>query len=194
MASSADLMMGVVRLYNQIRSLIGLQIDPSNFPRWIFDALVWGCLVLLIEGLLIGVVLLIQGRRIRSQAEDAGVEAPLPQSSRQFKPFGIDEAYWFIAGIILAAIVWVTAPLIRITFTETQIVATVFLILAGVAWFSAFYGIIYILREYPKRQRLLHEAIHHKAIKRPSPPQCSTCGTPLQEDEHFCSQCGTSTK
>lgn len=194
MASSVDLVMGVARLNNRIRSLIGLQVDPSNFPRWIFDALVWGCLVLLIEGLIIGMVLLIQGRRIRRQADEAGVEAPLPKSSRDFKPFGIDQGYWIIAGIILVVIVWIFAPLIRAAFTETQIVASFFLILAGVAWFSVFYGIIYILREYPKRQRLLQEAIHHKDLKSPSPTQCSTCGAPLLEDAHFCNQCGASTK
>ncbi|MHA2406644.1 MAG: hypothetical protein ACXACH_07820, partial [Candidatus Hermodarchaeia archaeon] len=133
MVSTIEFVMGAARSYTLISVLTGAQIDPSEFPRWIFNALVWGYLVLLILGIIIGLILLIQGRSIRRQAEEAGIETPLPASSRQLKPFGIDPGYWFIAGIILVAIAWVIAPIIRATFTETQIAAGAFLILAGVA-------------------------------------------------------------
>ncbi len=196
MVSIVELVMSVARLATRTNVLIGAQIDPSEFPRWIFDALVWGYLVLLVLGIIIGLILLIQGRSIRRQADEAGIEAPLPSSSRNLKPFGIDPCYWITAGIILFAILWVTMPIIRASFTETQIGAGAFLILAGVAWFLIPAGIIWLLHEYPRRQRLLDEAIQHKTVKgtKPqTPTHCSACGTSLQKNEQYCSQCGAKT-
>lgn len=175
--------------------LITAQVDPSEFPRWIFDAFVWGVLVLIILGIIIGIVLLIQGRGIRKKAEEAGIEAPLPAVSRDLKPFGIDQGYWVCAGIILIVVAWVVAPIIRASFTENQIAAGGFLILAGVVWFFVFYGIIYIIREYPKRQRLLEEALRKKNVGGATPQKprlCIACNEPLHTDEQFCSQCGAS--
>lgn len=193
MVSSVNEILGLTRLSDCVELLVVAQLDPSEFPMWIFHALVWGYLVLLILGIIVGLVLWIQGRGIRKKAEAAGVEAPLPDSHRDLKPFGIHQGVWVLLGAILVGVAVLVGPIIQATVPQTVIAAGAFLILAGVAWFFVFAGIVYIFREYPKRQRALEETIQHKGARVAKPKrteQCSACGEPLHEDEQFCGHCG----
>lgn len=176
-----------------LNRLVGAQIDTEGFPVWIVDLLAWGCLVGLIVGIIIGLTLWAQGRSIRKRAEESGVEAPLPESSRDLRPFGIHEGCWFLIGIIFIGVIWLAAPFIQATVPELAIAIGAFSILTGVVWFFIFYGVVYLIHEYRRREQLLQEAIQQRGVTaaRPKKPRrCSACDAPLGEDDQFCSQCG----
>lgn len=173
---------------------VAAQIDVEGFPVWIVHLLGWGVLVLLILGIIIGLTLWLQGRSIRQEAAEAGIEAPLPASGRDLRPFGIHEGWWVAIGVIFIGVVWLIAPIIRASVPELGIAIGLFSIITGVVWFFVVYAIVYIVREYPKRQRALEEAIQRKGVmaERPKRPrQCSACGAQLQADEQFCGNCGS---
>lgn len=190
MVSGAKISM---ELFFALHRLVGAQIDTEGFPVWIVELLAWGCLVGLIVGIIIALTLWAQGRSIRKRAEEAGVEAPLPESSRDLRPFGIHEGWWFIIGIIFIGVIWLAAPFIQATVPELAIAIGAFSILTGVVWFFIFYGVVYLVHEYRKREQLLQEAIQQRGVTtaRPKKPRrCSACDAPLGEDDQFCSQCG----
>ena len=176
-----------------VNRLVLSQIDMEGFPVWIVHLLAWGCLVGLIVGTIIGLTLWSQGRNIRKRAGDAGVEAPLPESSRDLRPFGIHEGFWVLIGAIFIGVIWLVAPFIQATVPELAIAIGIFSILTGVVWFFIFYGVVYLIHEYRKRERLLQEAIQQggvTATRLKKPRQCSACGRILGENEQFCGQCG----
>jgi len=182
-----------VELYHWVGQRVAAQIDLEGFPVWIVHLLSWGVLVLLILGIIIGLTLWLQGRRIRQKAAEAGIDAPLPKSGRDLRPFGISEGWWVVIGAIFIGVVWLLAPIIRAAVPELGIAIGLFSIITGVVWFFVVYAIVYIIREYPKRQRILEEAIRHKgvmAVQPKRPTRCSACGAPLQADEQFCGNCG----
>jgi hypothetical protein len=193
MVSAASTIGELIKACIEGNPLVGLQGDEVYLPPWILQVIVWGVLVLFTLGVIIGLLLWIQGRRIRRKAAEAGIDAPLPPSGRDLRPFGIPEGVWVFFGLILIGVVFLVAPIIRAMFPQTAIITAIFLILAGVVWFFVFYGIVYIVREFPRRQRLLEEAIRRKgatAATSKEPQRCSACGQPLQEGEKYCRSCG----
>jgi hypothetical protein len=183
----------VMELSLGVNRFVLAQIDTEGFPVWVVYLLAWGCLVGLIVGIIIGLTLWAQGRNIRKRAGEAGIDAPLPESGRDLRPFGIHEGWWVLIGTIFVGVIWLLSPLIQATVPELAIAIGAFSILAGVVWFFIFYGVVYLIHEYRKRERLLQEAIQQRGVTaaRPKKPkQCSACGAMLGEDDQFCSQCG----
>ncbi len=194
MVSVAKMAMELSLAVNQF---VVAQIDTEGFPVWIVHLLIWGCLVGLIVGIIIGLTLWAQGRRIRKRAGEAGVEAPLPESTRDLRPFGIHEGWWVLIGAIFIGVIWVVGPFIQVTVPELAIAIGAFSILTGVVWFFIFYGVVYLIHEYRKRERLLQEAIQQRDVTASTPKktrQCLACGAMLGEDEQFCGHCGAASK
>lgn len=185
-----------VEFFYWVGQRVTAQIDLEGFPVWIVHLLGWGVVVLLIMGIIIGLTLWLQGRRIRQKAAEAGIDAPLPASGRDLRPFGIHEAWWAVIGAIFIGVVWLIAPIIRATVPELGIAIGLFSVITGVVWFFVVYAIVYIVREYSRRQRALEEAIRHKGVmaeQLKKSAQCAVCGAPLHKDEKFCGQCGSAT-
>ncbi len=183
----------VMELSLWVNRFVIAQPDMEGFPVWIVNLLAWGCLVGLIVGIIIGLTLWSQGRSIRKRAREAGVEAPLPESTRDLRPFGIHEGCWVLIGVIFIGVIWVVGPFIQATVPELAIAIGAFSILTGVVWFFIFYGVLYLIHEHRKRERLLQEAIQQRVVtaaKPKKPRQCHACGAMLGEDEQFCGNCG----
>jgi membrane protein implicated in regulation of membrane protease activity len=165
MVSSLIGILQPVSVHTATWQLVAAQVGPEDIPVWIWPALLWGLLALFLLGIIIALVLWIQGSRIRKKAEEAGVKAPLPDGHRSLRPFGIREEVWGCIGLVFLAAIALTAPFIMTLFPQTVIAVAMLTILVAVVWFFLFYGIVYIVREYTRRQRLLEEAIRDKGDK-----------------------------
>ena len=186
-----------MEFYDGVRQLVAAQIGVEGFPVWIMHLLGWGVLVLLILGIIIGLTLWLQGRRIRQKAAEAGIDAPLPASGRDLRPFGISERWWVVIGAIFIGVVWLIAPIIQATVPELGIAIGLFSIITGIVWFFVVYAVVYIVREYPRRQKALEKAIRLRGVMAEPPKksrQCAACGAPLHKDEQFCGNCGSATR
>ncbi len=177
------------------------QVDISNPLLWLAIFFVSGLAVALIVGIILGVILSLQGRRIRKRAAEAGVSVELPGSKGGFDPYDIEACGYCIGFfiIIILGALGISLPIILPQQTEALIMTVVLITFGALFWGLVFWSIIYTIRQYPKRQKLLEAALRgetpeDRIKKQTETLTCSTCGSPLRAEDKFCGNCGAATR
>jgi hypothetical protein len=201
MVSSLDNRLMSIWLAGLLSSTMLAQVDPSNPLFWLAMFFASGIEGALVVGIIAGSILILQGRRIRKQAAEAGVSVTLPKSESSFDPWAIEGCGYciiFVVIIILGAL-GISLPIILPQQTENIIMAVVMTVFGGLFWGLVIWSIVYTVREYPKRQKLLKAALQGKTPEDRIPKKaenlfCPTCGAPLRSEDKFCGNCGAATK
>lgn len=183
-----------------LNSAMIAQVNPQNPLFWLAIFFVTGLVLMIALGLITGVLFWRQSKRIRRQAEEAGVPDPIPKSDNGFDPTAIEGCGFciIIVIVLIAGALGITLPITLPESAEVLILTIVMVVFGALCWGASIWGIRYTFREYSRRGQLLETALQSRFQKAQQPEsgqlsRCQSCETPLRSDDKFCGNCGAAT-